>query len=84
VCLRPAGSALDAGYGICSNNCTPGGSGPNALSDDCNGRASGLVCRQISLDPAFIQAILAEDGGRQLLQEVLGGNTLPDYCTTHT
>jgi hypothetical protein len=91
VCLRPAGSPLDAGYGICSNNCTPqDATNPNSLSDDCNGRASGLVCRQLSLDPAFIEALLAQDGGRQLLEEVLGTNCssasdpgcLPTYCTT--
>jgi hypothetical protein len=85
VCLRPAGSPLDAGYGLCSNNCTPkNASDPNSLSDDCNGRESGLVCRQIALDPSFIKAILAQDGGKQLLQEVLGGNTIPTYCTTHS
>jgi hypothetical protein len=85
VCLRPAGSPLDAGYGICSNTCTPqNASDPNSLSDDCGGRASGLVCRQLSLSPEFIQGILALDGGQQLLDEVLGGNTVSTYCTTPT
>ena len=85
VCLRPAGSPLDAGYGICSNTCTPDNSGnPNSLSDDCGGRSSGLVCRQLSLSPEFIQGILALDGGQELLDQVLGGNIASTYCTTPT
>ena len=82
VCLRPAASPLDAGYGLCSNSCTPQSpADPNSLSDDCGGKASGLVCRGITLDPAFIQQIEAEDGGQALLNQYLGGaNTA--YCTT--
>jgi hypothetical protein len=83
VCLRPAGSPLDAGYGICSNTCAPQSPGnPNSISDDCGGHSSGFVCRQISLSPDFIKAILATDGGQQLLDQVLGGNTVSTYCTT--
>jgi hypothetical protein len=85
VCLRPAGSPLDAGYGICSNTCTPQYPGdPNSVSDDCGGHGSGLVCRQLSLSPDFIKAILATDGGQALLEQVLGGNTASTYCTTPT
>ena len=36
VCLRPASSPLDAGYGFCSNECTPQNSqDPNSPSADC-------------------------------------------------
>jgi hypothetical protein len=72
VCLRPAGSPP----------ANPGD--PNSVSDDCGGHSTGLVCRQLSLSPDFIKAILALDGGQELLNEVLGGNTVSTYCTTPT
>ncbi|MHB1845229.1 MAG: adventurous gliding motility lipoprotein CglC [Deltaproteobacteria bacterium] len=82
VCLRPAGSPLDAGYGICSNICTPTSpSNPNSPSEDCGGSSSGYVCRTIALDPAFIQAVEQADGGQALLDAYLGGPNA-DFCTT--
>ena len=82
VCLRPAGSPLDAGLGICSSSCTPEGSSPNSHSDDCDGASIPLVCRAVALDPAFIAEIKALDGGSALLEEYLGGTTPPVFCTT--
>jgi len=85
VCLRPAGSLLDAGYGFCSNSCSPqNANDPNSPSDDCNGSAIPVVCRQAALDMDFINAILMEDGGAALLQEYLGGTSAPFLCTTPT
>ncbi len=81
VCLRPAGSDAGVGSGICSNSCTPQDPNqPNSPSDDCNSRQTGLVCRPVALDPSFVQAVEAEDGGAALLQQYLGGSN-PYYCT---
>jgi hypothetical protein len=85
VCLRPAGSPLDAGLGFCSNSCTPESPGnPNSTSPDCNGSSIPIVCRTVALDQQFITAILDEDGGAALLDEYLGGTTPPTLCTTPT
>jgi len=81
VCLRPAGSPLDAGLGFCSSSCTPEGSSPNSHSDDCNGASLPLVCRAVALDPGFIAEVL-DAGGSALLQQYLGGTTPPVFCTT--
>ncbi len=84
VCLRPAASPLDAGYGLCSNICTPSNpSSPNSPSEDCGGASSGYVCRTITLDPSMIQTIEQQDGGQALLNEYLGGPNA-EYCTTPT
>jgi hypothetical protein len=82
VCIRPAGSKLDAGYGICSNLCTPDNPGQACgPSQDCNSNQTGLVCRTVTLDPKFVATIEAEDGGAALLDEYLGGPNAT-YCAT--
>ena len=83
VCLRPGGDAgLDGGIGFCSNSpCTPDNGaapGPNAASQDCNTAATGLVCNTLTLDPAFVKQIDAQDGGAALLAQYLNST----YCTT--
>lgn len=82
VCVRPAGSSQDAGFGICSNLCTPDQAGlACGPSQDCNSSQTGLVCRSLTIDPNFIKEIEEEDGGAALLDEYLGGpNTT--YCAT--
>ncbi len=81
VCLRPAGSPLDAGLGFCSSPCTPESPSPNAHSDDCNGASMSLVCRTVDLDPGFIAEVL-DAGDASLLDQYLGGTTPPVFCTT--
>ncbi|MHB8416723.1 MAG: adventurous gliding motility lipoprotein CglC [Myxococcales bacterium] len=84
VCVRSAGSALDAGYGVCSNNCTPDTPGAACgASQDCDTAHTGLVCRTLTIDPNFVKEILAEDGGAALLEEYLGGPNAM-YCATAT
>jgi hypothetical protein len=90
ICLRPHGSGLDAGYGYCSNSCTPTNpQDDNSSSPDCAGATVevdgdyvGMVCRAVALDQAFINQILSEDGGQALLEQYLGGTTPPVLCTT--
>ncbi len=83
VCLRPAGSPLDAGLGFCSSPCTPDSSSdPNSPSDDCSGGSMSLVCRPVALDEGFIDQVL-DAGGNTLLQKYLGGTSAPIFCTTH-
>ncbi len=81
VCLRPAGSPLDAGLGFCSSPCSPDSSSPNSHSDDCDGASMPLVCRSAALDPGFI-AEVEDAGGTALLDKYLGGTTAPIFCTT--
>ena len=81
VCLRPAGSPLDAGLGFCSSPCTPANSSPNSPSDDCSGASMPLVCRSADLDPSFIAEVL-DAGGSALLERYLGGTSAPILCTT--
>jgi hypothetical protein len=82
VCIRPAASNYDPGKGICSNLCSPAKPGdPNSPSDDCLTNDTQLVCRPLTLDQAFIDAILKLDGGAQLLEMYLGGLS-GSYCTT--
>jgi hypothetical protein len=81
VCLRPAGSPLDAGLGFCSSPCTPANSSPNSPSDDCSGASMPLVCRPADLDPGFI-AEVKDAGGTALLEKYLGGTSPPIFCTT--
>jgi hypothetical protein len=80
VCLRPSGSTLDAGYGICSNLCTPDTPGAACgPSQDCNTSQTGLICRTLTIDPNFVKEIEAEDGGEALLDQYLGGPNAT-YC----
>ncbi len=80
VCVRPAGSALDAGYGLCSNLCTPDTQNTTCgPSQDCDTTHTGLVCRTLTIDPNFVKEIEAEDGGAALLAEYLGGPNAT-YC----
>jgi hypothetical protein len=82
VCLRPAGSPLDAGLGICSSPCTPQNAGdPNSSSEDCDGSNIPIVCRGVALDPGFI-AEVKDAGGTALLEKYLGGTSPPIFCTT--
>jgi hypothetical protein len=81
VCLRPAGSPLDAGLGFCSSPCTPANSSPNSPSDDCSGASIPLVCRSADLDPSFIAEVL-DAGGSALLDKYLGSTGAPIFCTT--
>jgi hypothetical protein len=82
VCIRPAGATYAAGQGICSNLCTPKNAGdPNSPSTDCDSKNTGLVCRPLALDQAFINQILKLDGGAALLQLYLG-STNGEFCTT--
>lgn len=83
VCLRSAASPLAPGYGICSGPCTPQvPNDPNSPSDDCAGGLTPLVCRAIALDPQFVQSILAEPDGGELLAQYLGGTSAPVLCST--
>jgi len=82
VCIRPAAATYPPGQGICSNLCTPKNAGdPNSPSNDCSSRETNLVCRPLALDQAFIDQILALDGGAELLQKYLG-SVSGNYCTT--
>ncbi|HUB08483.1 MAG TPA: adventurous gliding motility lipoprotein CglC [Myxococcales bacterium] len=82
VCVRPAGSTLDGGYGICSNLCTPDSQGVACgPSQDCDTAHTGLVCRSLTIDPNFVKEIEAEDGGEALLDQYLGGPNAT-YCAT--
>ena len=82
VCLRPADSPLDAGLGFCSNTCTPQNNAPSGPSPDCSGSSIPVICRQVALDPTFLNLIAMEDGGQALLDEYLGGTTAPLLCAT--
>lgn len=84
ICLRPAASPLDAGFGFCSGPCSPKNpSDPNSASDDCSGGTSAAsVCRAVALDQTFINLILSEPNGQALLQQYLGGSSAPILCTS--
>jgi hypothetical protein len=82
VCIRPAGATYAPGQGICSNLCTPKNpSDRNSASTDCDSKNTGLVCRPLALDQAFINQILKLDGGAALLELYLGSSS-GDFCTT--
>ncbi len=81
VCLRPGNWTTDAGtnWGFCSNTpCTPDNGTLGTASQDCNSSSTGLVCDTLTIDPNFVMAIDAEDGGAALLAQYLGTT----YCTT--
>jgi len=67
------------------NDCVGGNCGycskPCVSDQDCSRSETGLACRQMVLDPAFIQKLQQTQEGRDLLDTLLSDIRFSSYCS---